>query len=138
MELKRAKTIEKSVVPVAKALLSATIFTAAIVAMPAFAAGNDGYGDTEDSVCGFLGSVNNLLTIASIAVVTVAVIFAGYQIAFAHKRISDVAPILVGGLLIGAAGQIAAMIMPDNANMGKCMKEGDTVGMIVPMLRSLV
>ena len=31
----------------------------------------------------------------SVAVVTIAIIFAGYQIAFAHKRISDVAPILL-------------------------------------------
>ena len=40
-----------------------------------------------------------------------AVIFAGYQIAFAHKRFTEVAPILVGGLLIGAAGQIARMLL---------------------------
>lgn len=111
-----------------KTLLKAALFVGALLVMPAFA--NDGYGDTEDSVCGFLGSVNNLLTIASIAVVTIAVIFAGYQIAFAHKRISDVAPILIGGLLIGAAGQIASMIMPDNANSGKCMKANDTVMVI--------
>jgi len=75
---------------------------------------NDRYGDTEGSVCGFLDNINGLLSIASIAVVTIAIIFAGYQIAFAHKRISDVAPILIGGLLIGAAGQIASMIMPEN------------------------
>jgi type IV secretion system protein VirB2 len=112
-----------------KTLLKAALFVGAMVAAPAFA-GNDGYSDTEDSVCGFLGSVNNLLTIASIAVVTIAVIFAGYQIAFAHKRISDVAPILIGGLLIGAAGQIAAMIMPDNENSGKCMKNDATVMVI--------
>jgi type IV secretion system protein VirB2 len=111
-----------------KTLLKAAVFVGALMAAPVFA--NDGYGETEDSVCGFLGSVNNLLTIASIAVVTIAVIFAGYQIAFAHKRISDVAPILIGGLLIGAAGQIAAMIMPDNANSGKCMKANDTVMVI--------
>lgn len=47
----------------------------------------------------------------SVAVVTIAIIFAGYQIAFAHKRISDVAPILIGGVLIGAAGQIAKMLV---------------------------
>ena len=47
----------------------------------------------------------------SVTVVTIAIIFAGYQIAFAHKRISDVAPILIGGVLIGAAGQIAKMLV---------------------------
>jgi len=110
-----------------KTLVRATLMVLALVAMPAFA-DNTGYGDSENAVCGFLGNVNNLLTIASIAVVTIAVIFAGYQIAFAHKRISDVAPILIGGLLIGAAGQIAAMVMPNNANQGACMTEGATVG----------
>lgn len=111
-----------------KSLGRAALLVLSLVALPAMADGNGGYGDTEDSVCGFLGSVNNLLTIASIAVVTIAVIFAGYQIAFAHKRISDVAPILIGGLLIGAAGQIAAMIMPNNTNAGACMTDGATVG----------
>lgn len=77
------------------------------------AAANDITG-TAEKVCGFFGSVKSLLSMASVAVVTIAVIFAGYQIAFAHKRISDVAPILVGGLLIGAASQIATMLLPDN------------------------
>lgn len=92
--------------------LMAAMFFVALLTVPAFA---QEYDATEDKVCGFLSNFRGLLTVASIAVVTIAVIFAGYQIAFAHKRIGDVAPILIGGLLIGAAGQIAAMIMPDNA-----------------------
>ena len=71
---------------------------------------------TDTKVCGFLDNINGLLNLASIAVVTIAIIFAGYQIAFAHKRISDVAPILIGGLLIGAAGQIAKMIIGDTGS----------------------
>jgi len=39
--------------------------------------------------------------------------FAGYQIAFAHKRLSDVAPVLVGGLLIGGAATIAGWFVGD-------------------------
>ena len=69
------------------------------------------FGGADTKVCGFFENINGLLNIASIAVVTIAVIFAGYQIAFAHKRISDVAPILIGGLFIGAAGQIATMLI---------------------------
>jgi len=69
------------------------------------------FGGTDSKVTGFLQNVNGLLNLASIAVVTIAVIFAGYQIAFAHKRISDVAPILIGGFLIGAAAQIARMLV---------------------------
>ncbi len=76
------------------------------------------FGGADAKVCGFFDNVNGLLNMASIAVVTIAIIFAGYQIAFAHKRISDVAPILVGGLLIGAAAQIARMLLGPEA--GEC------------------
>lgn len=72
-----------------------------------------GYGETGTKVTGFLTNINGLLNLASILVVTIAIIFAGYQIAFAHKRIADVAPILIGGLLIGAAAQIAKMLIGD-------------------------
>ena len=109
MNLKIEKSAASQAVNVAKVLLKGAALTA-IVAGPALAQ----YSDTEGSVCGFLDNINGLLSIASIAVVTIAIIFAGYQIAFAHKRIADVAPILIGGLLIGAAGQIASMIMPKN------------------------
>lgn len=68
----------------------------------------------EARVTGFLGKVNSILNVASVAIVTIAVIFAGYQIAFAHKRISDVAPVLIGGFLIGAAAQLAKMVIPED------------------------
>jgi len=55
--------------------------------------------------------VQSLLKAISILVVTIAVIFAGYQIAFAHKRISEVAPVLIGAVLIGAAATIATMFI---------------------------
>ncbi len=76
------------------------------------------FGGADSKVSTFFENINGLLTIASIAVVTIAVIFAGYQIAFAHKRISDVAPILIGGFLIGAAAQIARMLLGDEAGGG--------------------
>lgn len=68
----------------------------------------------EARVTGFLGKLNSILNVASLAIVTIAVIFAGYQIAFAHKRISDVAPVLIGGFLIGAAAQLAKMVIPED------------------------
>jgi len=66
-----------------------------------------GFAEACANVDGFMQSVVTLLGAVSIGVVTVAIIFAGYQIAFAHKRLSDVAPILIGGLLIGGAATIA-------------------------------
>lgn len=73
--------------------------------------------DTGEKISGFFTNIVALLNLASIAVVTIAVIFAGYQIAFANKRISDVAPILVGGLLIGAATQIAKMLVTPSTSV---------------------
>lgn len=71
------------------------------------------------TIVSFFSSVEGLLGVASIIIVTIAIIFAGYQIAFAHKRLSDVAPVLVGGLMIGAAGAIATMLMGSSV-AGKC------------------
>ena len=85
----------------------------ATIAMPDLAFAQD-FAGTDQKVCGFFKNVNGLLNMASIAVVTIAVIFSGYQIAFAHKRIADVAPALVGGVLIGAAAQVAKMVVGGN------------------------
>ena len=101
-------------------LLMAVVFVC-ILAAPGlvFAAeeASSAFGDAEDKVKGFFSGLNSLLNIASIAVVTIAVIFAGYQIAFAHKRISDVAPVLIGGFLIGAAAQLAKMLLGDDSDI---------------------
>ena len=96
-----------------KTMLMAVAFVGLVFAPQAIASGTD-FGGTDEKVCGFFNNINGLLNIASIAVVTIAVIFAGYQIAFAHKRIADVAPIL-----IGAAGQIARMLLGEGSD-GNC------------------
>ena len=98
------------------AMLMAVVFVGMFAAPDAVLA-QDAFGDAEDKVQGFFTGLNSLLNIASIAVVTIAVIFAGYQIAFAHKRISDVAPVLIGGFLIGAAAQLAKMLLGDDADI---------------------
>jgi type IV secretion system protein VirB2 len=90
-------------------MLMAVVFVG-ILAVPGMAMAQEATDRVEE----FFGNLNSLLNIASIAVVTIAVIFAGYQIAFAHKRISDVAPVLIGGFLIGAAAQIARMLLGDS------------------------
>jgi type IV secretion system protein VirB2 len=104
----------------ARATLSTFLKAAAFVAilvLPelAFAQASPFEG-TDGTVKSFFKNINGLLNIASVAVVTIAVIFAGYQIAFAHKRIADVAPILIGGFLIGAAAQIANMLLGQGDN----------------------
>lgn len=85
----------------------------AMLALPELALAQDGTG-AAGRVTTFFTNINALLNVASIAIVTIAVIFAGYQIAFNHKRVGDVAPVLIGGFLIGAAAQIAKMLLPDD------------------------
>lgn len=92
-----------------KAMLMAFVFVA-IMAVPNMLLAQTFEG-ADQRICGFFDDLTGILNMASIAVVTIAVIFAGYQIAFAHKRFSDVAPVLLGGFLIGAAGQVARMLL---------------------------
>ena len=80
------------------------------LALPSIALGQDAT-DTIATTCGFASNINKILNAISIIVVTIAIVFSGYQIAFAHKRISDVSPVLIGAVLIGAAGQIAKMFL---------------------------
>jgi type IV secretion system protein VirB2 len=75
-------------------------------------------GDATATACGFLTSIQSLLNAVSVVVVTIAIIFSGYQIAFAHKRIADVAPVMIGAILIGAAGQIAKMFLSGSSGSG--------------------
>lgn len=82
----------------------------AITMTPIMSFAND-FTSKDGKACEFIKNIHTILNLMSVTVVTIAIIFAGYQIAFAHKRISDVAPIFIGGLLIGAAGQIAKMLV---------------------------
>lgn len=71
------------------------------------------FADACEKVDTFFKNFETILKVISITVVTIAVVFAGYQIAFAHRRLSDVAPILIGGLLIGGAATIAGWFVGD-------------------------
>ena len=89
----------------------AIVVTMAMAPAMGFAADAADFTSASGGACKFVKNVHMILNLMSVTVVTIAIIFAGYQIAFAHKRISDVAPILIGGVLIGAAGQIAKMLV---------------------------
>jgi len=98
--------------------MCAAVFLALVLPNTALAAAAASDGGTQDTVCGFASTVRNILNAVSIIVVTIAVIFSGYQIAFAHKRIGDVAPVLIGGILIGAASQIATLFLSASSTSG--------------------
>lgn len=92
--------------------LTLTMMSVAFAVIPAQVwADSASFLDKDGGACKFVSNIHTVLNLMSVTVVTIAIIFAGYQIAFAHKRISDVAPVLIGGVLIGAAGQIAKMLV---------------------------
>lgn len=68
------------------------------------------------SVTNFFDNIKSLLSTISVVVVSIAFVFAGYQIAFNQKRVSDVMPVLLGGLIIGGASQFASWLF--NASGG--------------------
>jgi type IV secretion system protein VirB2 len=51
-----------------------------------------------------------ILLIISVAVVTIAIIWAGFRMVFKGARLADVANILIGGTFIGGAAAFAAFI----------------------------
>ncbi|CAM4015115.1 TrbC/VirB2 family protein [Roseateles saccharophilus] len=75
-----------------------------VVTSPAFAAGFDKLNDT-------VTNVNTILVTISIAVVTIAIIWAGFKMIFQGARLVDVANVLIGGTLIGGAGAMASYIV---------------------------
>lgn len=76
----------------------------ATLAQPALAQGFEKINTT-------VMNINAILAVVSIAVVTVAIIWAGFKMIFQAARLSDVANILIGGTLIGGAGAFAAFIV---------------------------
>ena len=104
--------LTNSLINASRTRLNMFLYLAVLLALivPSIAFGQDAT-DTIDTTCKFASNINKILNAISVIVVTIAVVFSGYQIAFAHKRISDVAPVLIGAILIGAAGQIAKMFL---------------------------
>jgi len=75
------------------------------IASPAFAQG--GLSKISD----FFTNINNILNTVSVAAVTVAVCWSGYELIFGAGDKRLITKILIGGVIIGAAGQIANMLV---------------------------
>jgi type IV secretion system protein VirB2 len=56
-------------------------------------------------------NVNAILVTVSIAVVTIAIIWAGFKMIFQGARLADVANVLIGGTLVGGAAAFASYIV---------------------------
>jgi type IV secretion system protein VirB2 len=74
------------------------------VAPAALAAGFDKINTTVQNV-------NTILVVISIAVVTIAIIWAGFKMIFQGARLADVANVLIGGTLVGGAAAFASFIV---------------------------
>ncbi len=64
-----------------------------------------------DKINTTVSNVNAILITISVAVVTIAIIWAGFKMIFQGARLVDVANVLIGGTLIGGAGAFAAFIV---------------------------
>jgi type IV secretion system protein VirB2 len=56
----------------------------------------------------FIAQIVSGLKEVSVPLITVALIFVGYQIAFSSKTLSALVPVVIGSLLIGAAPLLAS------------------------------
>jgi type IV secretion system protein VirB2 len=79
---------------------------AVVLAVPRFALAQ-GFDKVNQTVT----NVNAILVIISVAVVTVAICWAGFKMIFQGSRLSEVANILMGGTLIGGSSAFAAFIV---------------------------
>ena len=86
---------------------SLTVLAALLLATAAPAAWAEGFDKINTTVT----NVNAILVTISIAVVTIAIIWAGFKMIFQGARLADVANVLIGGTLIGGAAAFASYIV---------------------------
>lgn len=68
-------------------------------------------GGGLDGIKSIFTEVMNALDTISVVVVTVAFAIAGYKVVFSGRTIQEVSPILIGGVIIGAAGYLASLVL---------------------------
>ena len=91
--------------PKIPALAVVAIILAAMAASPI--AGAQGFDKINTTVT----NVQAILVTISVAVVTIAIIWAGFKMIFQGARLVDVANVLIGGTLVGGAAAFASFIV---------------------------
>ena len=81
--------------------------TASEIALAGGGGGAGGLGGIQK----IFTSVESALTTIAVVVLTVAFIVAGYKVVFGGRTIQEVAPILIGGVIIGAASYLAGLVL---------------------------
>lgn len=69
----------------------------------------------KTKVSAFTCSVLDIVVVIGRVIVTIAIFIFGYQVSFGGKRPTEAAPVLVGGLIIGIAAEVAAFFVPGTA-----------------------
>ena len=90
--------------PVAGPLRALCVAAASAVPALVFAQGFDRVNTT-------VTNVQTILVTISVAVVTIAIIWAGFKMIFQGARLADVANVLIGGTLVGGAAAFASYIV---------------------------
>ena len=93
----------KRIAPLPRRLRVAAL---ALAAIPPIA-----FGQGFDKINTTVTNVNAILVTISVAVVTIAIIWAGFKMIFQGARLADVANVLIGGTLIGGAAAFASYIV---------------------------
>jgi len=94
----------KHLAPLARTIRTAAFTACAALPGLALAQGFDRINTTVQNV-------NAILVTISVAVVTIAIIWAGFKMIFQGARLADVANVLIGGTLIGGAAAFASYIV---------------------------
>ena len=71
----------------------------------------EAYAQNLDTVNQVMTTIQNALTGIAVSVFTVCIMWAGYKMAFQGARWSDIAHIVIGGLIFAAASGIASMLV---------------------------
>lgn len=82
-----------------------------IVGLATMAFANPSFGAGLQKVNTLVQNIEDVLTAVSIGAVTIAILVAGYKIIFGGQTFREVAPILIGGIIIGAAAEIAKLLV---------------------------
>lgn len=64
-----------------------------------------------DKVNTFVENITTALFGVGVAVLTIAIMWAGYKVMFQGQTLQSVAPTLIGGILVGAASTLASYLL---------------------------
>lgn len=103
----------KSVLNTAKKsvnVLAAAAIMSLVIANPAFAAGT-AISSWSTNIKPAIESISQGLVDIGIPLITVALMFIGYQIAFSSKTLKALVPVVIGCLVVGSAPLLAQSLL---------------------------